>query len=165
MSRHGPQFEKDDRASVDVVAPTVRAAGELAGEYLHASSFELPAAATNVTPSAMTRAAAELTENEYPPPRLMFATAGVPAVWLATIQSRPAITPDQEPEPLHDSTRTGTISADFATPHVAPATVPATCVPCPWQSSVPTPSLIDVNPVVTRPVKSTWADMTPVSTM
>ena len=41
----------------------------------------------------------------------------------------PAITPDVEPLPEQESTRTGTIEASFATPYVDPATVPATCVP------------------------------------
>jgi hypothetical protein len=44
MSRHVPKLEKDDRASVLVVAPTVFAAATRAGEVVHASVFEFPAA-------------------------------------------------------------------------------------------------------------------------
>ena len=46
----------------------------------------------------------------------MLATAGVPAWWWRTTQSMPAITPDVEPEPVHDSTLTGTMVAAGATP-------------------------------------------------
>jgi hypothetical protein len=44
MSRHVPKLEKDERASVLVVAPTVTAAATRAGDELHALAFELPAA-------------------------------------------------------------------------------------------------------------------------
>ena len=44
MSRHVPQFENEERASVLVVEPTVLAEGARAGEELHAFAFELPAA-------------------------------------------------------------------------------------------------------------------------
>jgi hypothetical protein len=44
MSRHVPKLENEERASVLVVAPTVLAARTRAGEELHASAFELPAA-------------------------------------------------------------------------------------------------------------------------
>ena len=38
----------------------------------------------------------------------------------------PAITPEVDPLPAHDITRTGTSVADFATPNVVPPRVPAT---------------------------------------
>jgi len=44
ISRHVPKFEKDERASVFVVEPTVMAAAARAGEELHASALSLPAA-------------------------------------------------------------------------------------------------------------------------
>ena len=40
-----------------------------------------------------------------------------------------------EPYPLQSSTRTDTSLTPFATPTVAPPTVPAQWVPCPLQSS------------------------------
>ena len=47
----------------------------------------------------------------------------------------------------------------------APPTVPATCVPCPAQSSVPRPSETVVNPDRTRPPKSTCEAWMPESMM
>jgi hypothetical protein len=41
--------------------------------------------------------------------------------------------------------------------------VPATCVPWPWQSLLPLPSLMLEKPVATRPVRSLWVARTPVS--
>ncbi len=72
----------------------------------------------------------------------MFATAGLTA--FAVTQFTAASTPDEVPSPLQPSTRTATMSAPGATPYLLPATVPATCVPWPWQSSVPCPSLMAV---------------------
>lgn len=54
-STHEPKFENEDRASADVVAPTVIATGSPAGEVRHALLFEFPAATTNTTPSATPR--------------------------------------------------------------------------------------------------------------
>lgn len=54
-STHEPKFENDDRASADVVAPTVIATGSPAGDVRHALLFEFPAATTNMTPSATPR--------------------------------------------------------------------------------------------------------------
>ena len=64
----------------------------------------------------------------------MLATAGAPAAWSAVTQSTPAITPLMVPEPLQSRTRTATRSTFLATPYVVPPTIPATCVPWPWQS-------------------------------
>ena len=44
MSTHVPKLEKDERASVIVVDPTVIALGSRAGEELQASALLLPAA-------------------------------------------------------------------------------------------------------------------------
>ncbi len=128
-SRHVPKFEKDERASVDVVAPTVSASGVRPGESLHAFAFALPAASEYVTPSAIEVFTAWSSAEDGEPPRLMFATAGVPAAWLFVTQSIPAMTPEVVPLPLQSSTRTPTRRALLATPYVAPPTVPATCVP------------------------------------
>ena len=76
----------------------------------------------------------------------------------------PAITPEVDPLPAHDITRTGTSVADFATPNVVPPRVPATCVPCPWQSVVPRPSEIELKPAETRPANSLCVARIPVST-
>ncbi len=59
----------------------------------------------------------------------------------------------------------GTMLAFFATPWAAPATVPATWVPCPWQSELPSPgSPVPFHPDVTLPPKSEWVPLVPVST-
>src|SRR5688572_1079435 len=110
----------------------------------------------------MTRRTAAAIVVLTPPPRLRLATAG-PVVWLRTLQSRPAITPDKLPDPLQSSTRTGTTVAFLATPYVLPATVPATCVPCPLQSLVPLPSATVVCPDVSRSPNSACG-ATPEST-
>ena len=49
--------------------------------------------------------------------------------------------------------------------HVAPPVVPATCVPCPWQSWPFCPSPIASKPTEARPPKSVCAVRTPVSMM
>ena len=51
------------------------------------------------------------------------------------------------PEPEQFKTRTETMFANLATPYFVPAAVPATCVPWPWQSTGPFPSLIAENPL------------------
>ena len=71
----------------------------------------------------------------------MLATAGWPAWWFAVTQSMPAITPELVPLPEQSSTRTATSDTCLATPYVVPPTVPATCVPCPLQSSAAPPSI------------------------
>ncbi len=111
-----PVLENVARASALVVAPTVIACGARAGDALHASAPSLPAATAKLTPSSMPRWTAASSVAEMPPPRLMFATAGAPAAWLATTQSMPLITPVVLPEPLQLSTRTGTRLTPLATP-------------------------------------------------
>jgi hypothetical protein len=78
-SRQEPKFENDERSSVEVVDPTVIALGSPAGETVHALTVELPAATTNVTPSSTPRDTARSSAADRGPPRLRFATAGVPA--------------------------------------------------------------------------------------
>ncbi len=72
----------------------------------------------------------------------MLATAGQPpaAAW-AVAQSIPSMTSESEPLPSR-STRTGWTTACRATPKVLPATVPATCVPWPWSSSMVSPTAL-----------------------
>src|SRR4029453_10747479 len=113
-SRQVPKFENDDRASVFVVLPTVSAWATRAGEELQAFALLLPAAIANGTPDAIAARTASSSAVEAPPPRLMFATAGV--AWLFATQSTPAITPAVDPEPLQPSTRTGCSPTDLATP-------------------------------------------------
>ena len=101
-------------------------------------------------------------------PRLKLATA-VPEVWLEIIQLIPAINVALLPTPVQSSTLTGTRFAFLTTPVVFPAIIPATCVPCPKQSSV-------VGSVVGKAEKplntredpfvwnSAWVDLIPEST-
>ena len=163
-STHRPTFENPLRVSAEVVEPTVLARGLAAGLIRQASSPRLPAAATTTRPESATRATARSRAEEYSPPRLMFTTPGTSSGWFATIQSRAAATPAEVPEPSQLRTRTGTIVAALATPQRVPASVPATWVPCPWQSPVPTPSEMTEKPSSTRPARSWCVACTPVST-
>lgn len=54
MSTQVPKFEYEARASVEVVAATVKALGARAGDVVQASRLLLPAATTTETPSLMT---------------------------------------------------------------------------------------------------------------
>ena len=114
MSTQVPKFEKDERASVEVVEPTVMAAATRAGDCVHASALLLPAAMEYVTPELMELLTAVSSAEDAPPPRLMFATAGL--MWLAVTQSTPEMTPEVEPDPEQSSTRTALKSALLATP-------------------------------------------------
>ena len=78
-STHFPRLLKLAKVSVRSLAATVIAFGTRAGEDLHASCFEFPAATTTVTPSAMRLLTAVSNAKDAPPPKLMFATAGL--VW------------------------------------------------------------------------------------
>eukprot|EP00128_Syssomonas_multiformis_P010293 Colp12_sorted_trinity150504_noHs@10415 len=132
-STHGPQLEYEAPLSDDVVAATVIASGALEGEYLHASAFELPAATATGTPAPTIRETAALSDEEYPPPKLMLATAG--RTLLAVTQSIPATTPEYVPDPEQSRTLTATRLTFLATPYVMPPIVPDTCVPWPLQST------------------------------
>ena len=94
--------------------------------------------------------------------RLKFATAG-PLTRFRRTQSIPAMTPLSGPDPEQSRTFTGVITAFLATPYVAPAIVPATWVPCPLQSVVPSVLSIDDEPGPTRPPNSPMFACTPVS--
>src|SRR3954452_5771994 len=132
------------------------------GELLQALAFELPAARPYVTPEAIEFATAESRAELTPPPRLMFATAGLTA--LVVTQLTPAMTPALVPLPEQFSTRTPTSLTPLATPYVPPPTVPATCVPWPLQSSVAPPSTAST-PELARPENSLCANRMPVSMM
>ena len=93
----------------------------------------------------------------------MLATAGL--VWFCLTQSTPAMTPDVEPEPEQLSTRTAWRVTALATPYVVPPVVPATWVPCPWQSFVPCPSFTAVKPFPILPANCWWVARIPVSMM
>ena len=97
------------------------------GFIAHLMGLALPAAIANVTPAAIALRTAVSSAVEAPPPRLMFATAGL--TWFALTQSTPAITPELLPDPPQLSTRTANSLTLFATPWIDPPTVPATCVP------------------------------------
>ena len=164
MSRHVPKLEKDARASVLVVAPTVFAAGTRAGDELHAFAFEFPAAIAYDTPALIELLTAVSSAELTPPPRLMFATEW-PATRFDVTQSTPAITPEFVPEPWQFSTRTACSVTCLATPYVVPPVVPATCVPWPLQSFVPCPSPTKSAPLPTRPVNCWCVARIPVSMM
>ena len=164
MSRQVPKFEKDARASVVVVAPTVLAAATRAGEVVQASVFELPAAMAYETPELIELLTAVSSAELAPPPRLMFATER-PATRFDVTQSTPAITPEFDPEPWQLRTRTACSVTCLATPYVVPPVVPATCVPWPLQSFVPCPSPTKSAPLPTRPVNCWCVARIPVSMM
>ena len=124
-----PKFENDDFASLIVDDATVVAAPALDGEKLHALALLLPAATAMNTPAFDRLVVAVLSDEEKPPPSDMLATAGL--MWFTRTQSRPAMIPEVDPDPLQLSTRTPRSIAPFATPYVWLATVPPTCVPCP----------------------------------
>ena len=166
-STHAPELEKLAQLSDASVAATVIAWGARAGDALHASAPWLPAATTTVTPAADVRATAESRAATVSPLRLRFATAGTAGAscLCCATQSSAATTSDELPFPEQSSTRTATIRAPLATPYVAPPTVPATCVPCPWQSVAVPPDVTKSMPATARPPKSTCDWLTPVSMM
>src|SRR5262245_7028277 len=89
-SRQRPLFENEARLSLMSVAPTVIASATRAGVCWHALAFELPAETEYVTPDAIELRTALSVAVSAPPPRLMFATAGL--IEFAVTQSIPAIT-------------------------------------------------------------------------
>ena len=93
MSTQRPKLEYEACASLFSVAPIVKAEGARAGEKLHASAPEFPAAATTTRPAAVAFATASSRAEFAPPPRLRLITPGPPG-WLATAQLMPATTED-----------------------------------------------------------------------
>src|SRR3712207_9173664 len=114
MSTQVPKFEKEERASLEVVEPTVIAAAVRAGETLQAFWFSLPAATAKTTPALIAPLTAESSAEDAPPPRLMFATAG--STRFCATQLTPEMTPEVVPEPWQLSTRTARRLTLFATP-------------------------------------------------
>src|SRR6266508_754269 len=102
MSTQVPKLENEARLSLMSVAPTVIAAGTRAGLKLQALALLLPAAMAYVTPELIELATALSRVVSMPPPRLMFATAGL-MEWPVT-QSMPAATCAVVPLPLQLST-------------------------------------------------------------
>ena len=132
MSTHDPLLEYNARASEDVVAPTVIASGALDGEDEHAFDRSFPAATTTTMPAACAAAIAAFWAELYPPPSEREATAveAPRATVSLTAHSSAAITSLVYPVPEQSRALTATIVAPLATPYVAPAAVPAQCVPC-----------------------------------
>ena len=102
-------------------------------------------------PSAIALDTAALSELDICPLILKFITAGVPCWWCATAQSIPATMLDVHAKAPQSNVLTGIITTFGA----ADLTTPATCVPCPLQSPVPSASLTFENPEPTLPDKST----------
>jgi len=107
MSTQLPVLLKYERASDEVVAPTVIAAGAEAGEYEHASSSSFPAATTTVMPALRIAVTAALSDVEKLPPIDIDATHGreLDAQCSMTF-SQPSMMPDHEPLPVSLSTFT-----------------------------------------------------------
>ena len=106
----------------------VIADGALAGETPQASILSLPAAATTVIPEFVNLRIASLTLVDALPPIERLTTACVFGLVLSgeRIQSRPAITVENDPNPPQPRILTGTTIAFFATPYFVPAAVVAT---------------------------------------
>jgi len=116
-------LEKEERASVLVVDPTVIALGSEAGDLVQALVFSFPAATTTVMPASTAFAIAELRAELKSPPRDMLATHSPEQ--LSTTQLTPLMTPELDPDPAQVRTLTATRSTFLATPYVLPPTVPA----------------------------------------
>src|SRR3954447_16969897 len=110
----GPQFENQALRSLRSEAAVVYAPRARAGDCVHASVSELPAATATHTPAETRSFTALSSAAEGPPPSDRFATAG-PVLCVRT-HSRPAITPDTVPLPEQSSTRTPRSVTRFATP-------------------------------------------------
>ena len=83
-------------------------------------------------PESIRRSIAKSKAASVGPPRLRFATAGMPLLFALLITySIPLIIDAVSPNPKQSRTRTGTICTPGATPTVFPPIVPATWVPWP----------------------------------
>src|SRR2546423_11468023 len=161
MSTHDPKSENDARWSLLSLAATVMASAVSAGETVQASVWPFAAATTYVTPEAIEARTASSSARSAGPPRLRLATAGLTA--FAVTQSIPAMICEYDPLPEQSSTRTPTNCTLLATPKVAPPMVPATCVPCPLQSSATGSLSMKSQPLLARPPNSTCVVRSPVS--
>ena len=115
--------------------------GQAGGASPQASMLSFPAAATTVTPWSMS--AWKAASIDVSPagrsvvfaPKLRFATAGVPGVRFAAIQSAARMMSDSLPRPVQSRTLSGTRVTPFEAPSVAPVMRLDTAVPWPAQSS------------------------------
>ena len=127
MRTHGPKFDQPAHTSFASIAPATIALGALDGDAVHASAALFPAAIAYVTPEAMDASTAAFSDDDRPPMKLMFTTAG--RAPLLVIQSTASTALDSAPLPEQSSTRIAFSVTALATPYVALPTVPATCVP------------------------------------
>lgn len=98
MSLQVPKLLKEERELELVVEPTVMASATNAGEKLHVSAFELPAATTTTIPALVAAPMAVVYAGSEPlPPRLMLMTEGFAP--LVVIQSMADICHDRAPDP------------------------------------------------------------------
>merc|ERR1719384_465899 len=105
-----------------------------AGLKLQASLLLLPAATTTTTPALTAASMTVVYPGSAPfPPRLMLITAGLTP--LTVTQSIALYCQDRDPDPWSLNVFTERTDASVATPKVAPAAVPAQCVPCPCLSA------------------------------
>ena len=77
ISTTEPKLEKEERASVEVVEPTVMASGVLAGDEVEASVLLFPAATHITIPSVMALLTASSVACDAPPPNDILPTAGL----------------------------------------------------------------------------------------
>jgi len=126
-SIQGPKFEKPAQFPLLSWAATVIACSAAAGLAVQASRLELPAATTMVKPFLTAALTALSKDLDFPPPRLIFATAfSLLSFARLDTYSIAFMIPAVEPEPLSPRTLTATRVAFLATPYLAEDIVPAT---------------------------------------
>ena len=162
-STHRPKFEKEVIWSAKSTAATVSTRGSLAGLTVQASFDAFPAATTTVIPASTIARTPASSAGSIPPPRLRLATAGARPLRSCSTASIPLRISEVVPRPSQRNTLIGTIVTLLATPTLLPPMVPATCVPWPVQSVVPSDWSTEENPVLTRPANSGCVASTPES--
>jgi hypothetical protein len=131
-STQDPQLLKLLTTSRKVVAATTIGSLADAGEILHASEAELPAAATIAKSARAIVSTAVFTAVLKSPPTDRFTTTRrADDRALVLMKSSAARMLEVEPEPLQSSTRTEMRFAVLATPRMVPPTTDATPVPWP----------------------------------
>ena len=145
------------------MAATVSTRGSRAGLTVQASFELFPAATTTVIPASTIARTAASIAGSNPPPKLRLATVGVRPLLSCKTASIPLMIPDVDPFPSQPSTFIGTIVTWLAIPTLVPPIVPATCVPWPTQSVVPSDWSTEENPDLTLPASSGCVASTPVS--
>ena len=168
-SMRGPRLEKSASSSDLSTAPTVRAESALPGELIDRSAKSLPAAMTNSTPNSAVRFSTACsigsTSSVSNPPRLMFTTSA-PCSAAHCIPAR--IHDSAQPNSTH--TLPSSSCAPGATPRnwppeaaPLPATIDATCVPCPTRSPSSSSPSVKFSDATTRSARSGWVASMPVS--